>query len=81
MVSTSPALGECTLEWVGDVSVFHKVHEAGVENAGEYFSKAAGDGYGAVVGRVVFRAFFVEGGNICLLSLLGEVGGVVYVVE
>ena len=70
MVCTIPSLGECPLEWVGDVSIFHEVHEAGVENACEHFSEAAGDGDGAVVGWVVFWAFFVEGGNICLLPLL-----------
>ena len=80
MICTS-SLGECPLERVGDIGIFHEVHEAGVKNACEKFAEAASDGNWAVIGQILFGAFFVESGDICLFPLLGEGGSLVYMVD
>ena len=67
VVGAPAALGKGPLEGVGYVGVFHKLHKVGVEDSSKEFAKATGDGYGAIICWVVFRAFFVEGGNIGFL--------------
>ena len=54
VVSSPLAFGKCTLEGVGYVRIFHKVHKAGVENACEEFTEATSDGNRSVVGWIVF---------------------------
>ena len=54
VVGAPTALSKGPLEGVGYVGVFHKLHEASVEDSSKEFAKAASDGYGAVICRVVF---------------------------
>ena len=59
----------------------HEVHEAGVQDTCEEFAETVCDGNRAVVCRVMFRAFFVEGCNIGFLPCSWELGCLVYVVK
>ena len=57
VVSSPAAFSKCTLEGMGYVGVFHKLHKVSVEDAGKEFAKTTSDGYGAVVSWIMLEPF------------------------